>query len=430
MRRVLIVDGSAGLGKELVGAVQGAGFAAECLTDAGVALRRLAEDPADVILLDLPGLEALPSLDTIRRRAPAAPVIATSAHDSVELAVAAMKRGARDFLRKPFRIDDLEAALVAAARGGPDEVADLLPTRDPGMERLLAEARAAAASEVTVQIVGESGTGKERLARYVHAHSARRRGPLQVVSCAALPEALAESELFGQERGSFTGVAEARFGQVRAAQGGTLVLDDVAEASLQLQPKLLRVLQEREVHPVGAAAPTPVDVRVIATAQRDLAAEVALGRFREDLYYRLDVVVLRVPPLRERPQDVPYLAERLLARFAEAADAEPPRLGTAARAALSRHPFRGNVRELENLMRRAVVHFPGREVEPQRLLTLRSAPRSPLPAADGGLNLRALEQQAIRRGLAATGGNRTAAARALGISVRTLRNKIRLYGLA
>jgi two-component system response regulator FlrC len=299
------------------------------------------------------------------------------------------------------------------------------------MRRVLERAAAAAATEATVLITGESGTGKDLLARWIHRSSPRRSGPFVTVNCAALPEGLAESELFGHERGAFTGALDARPGQIALAGGGTLLLDEVNEAPPSLQPKLLRVLQEREVHPVGGLAPRAVDLRILATTQRELRAEVAAGRFREDLFYRLDVIVLRIPPLRERPADVPELARALLARLAAAHGAEPPRLGERALRELARQPLRGNVRELANLMRRAVVLAPGREVELERLLERRPPAAPPARGLlEGTLNLRELERRAILRSLAESGGNRTEASRALGISVRTLRNKIRAYGLA
>jgi two-component system response regulator FlrC len=301
-------------------------------------------------------------------------------------------------------------------------------TTDAVLQRVLREASAAAATDTTVLIVGESGTGKDLLARHLHDHSARRLGPFVAVSCAALPESLAECELFGHERGAFTGAGEARTGQIAAAEGGTLLLDEVAAMEPWLQPKLLRVIQEREVLPVGGLRPRPVDLRIVATTQRELGPEVAAGRFREDLYYRLDVIVLRIPPLRERIGDLPLLAGAFLSRFAEAAGAEAPRLPAEALHRLAKHPFRGNVRELENLMRRAVFMFPGREIDAE--LLLRPASAAGASRAAHTLNLKELERQAITRSLQESEGNRTRAARVLGISVRTLRNKIRLYGLA
>ncbi len=435
MQRVLICEAHAGLRGELARAVRGAGYAAEPAAGGAEALARAAGLVFDAALVAVAGAEDLALLERLAALPRAPALLATGSDPSVELAVGAMKRGARDFLRRPVALRAVEAALRAAlapAERRDDELAvPVLATGDPGMQRLLERAEAAAATEATVLITGESGTGKDLLARLIHRRGARRAGPFVTVNCAALPEALAESELFGHERGAFTGAFESRAGQIAAANGGTLLLDEVNETPPALQPKLLRVLQEREVLPVGGVVPRAVDVRILATTQRDLRGEVRAGRFREDLYYRLDVIVLRIPPLRERPADVPLLARTLLARYAAAHGSDPPRLGERALRELSRHEFRGNVRELANLMKRAVVLAPGREVELERLLERRAAPgpaaRGPL---EGTLNLRELERRAILRSLAESAGNRTEASRTLGISVRTLRNKIRAYGLA
>lgn len=427
MRRVLIVEADARLRDALSQSLRAAGWQTQCAGHLAGALDALEASPADGVLLDVADSAALEGIDELRRRSPRAAVVAMGSRPSLETAVEAMKRGACDFLRKPFRIESLEAAFASALRAAPGGARRSGPflTRDPAMERVLAQARAAAATDVSVLILGESGTGKELLAQLIHRASARRNGPFVCVSCVGLPESLAESELFGHERGAFTGAVESRLGQVASADGGTLLLDGVSDLAAAVQPKLLRVLQEREVQPVGALAPRPVDVRVVATSQRDLREAVAAGRFREDLYYRLDVVPLEIPPLRERPDDVVLLAQSFCERLAAASGAEPPQLGEEALRRLARHPFPGNVRELENLMRRAVVLYAGREVDAARLLER----RTPVDASPSGtLNLRDLERRAIARALGECGGNRTLAARALGISTRTLRNKLRRYG--
>ena len=432
MHRVLIVESDPGLREELARALRRSGYRVEAVDGVEAAATRLAGRGFDAVLVDGSGPSGPRRLRRLGRLSADLGLIAVLAAPSVEEAVEAMRAGARDVLRKPFALPRLEDAVRTAVRARrPVAPRVRIETRDPGMHRLLEQAEAAAATEATVHITGESGTGKELLARFVHARSARSEGPLSVVNCAALPEELAESELFGHERGAFTGAVASRLGQIAAADGGTLVLDEIAEAGPRLQPKLLRVLQEREVHPVGSLRPVPVDVRVVVTTQRDLAREVAAGRFREDLFFRLDVIRLAVPPLRERRADIPLLAGIFLERFAAQAGVELPELDREGLDRLARHPFRGNVRELENLMRRAVVLFPGARVDVERLLApgARSAP----PAAGAEpetLNLKELERMAIRRSLERCGGNRTLASRVLGISVRTLRNKIRLYGLA
>ncbi len=433
MRRVLIQEPSEGLREDLVAALRSAGYEAHALSDLSSAVERASSIPFEAALIDLRDERDLESLAKLRAVAPRLAVVATGNHPSVDLAVSAMKQGARDFLRKPFGVARLEATLASAlgaGEGAPNESVSGIVTEDPGMERLLRQLDAAAPTEATVQIVGESGTGKDVLARHLHLRSARRSAPFVVVNCAALPESLAESELFGHERGAFTGAVEARSGQILRAHQGTLMLDEIGELSHALQPKLLRVLQEREVLPVGALRYQAVDVRIVTTTQRELGQEVEAGRFREDLYFRLDVIVLHVPPLRERPGDIPLLAHHFLARFAESGQVDVPRLSPSAVSALSRHPFRGNVRELENLMRRAVVLFPGREVDMDRLLAGKGGEATGPRITASTLNLKELERRAIVQSLAECGGNRTLASEKLGISVRTLRNKIRLYQLA
>lgn len=428
MRRVLILEGDACLRAELGAAVEAAGWVVAAPGSPSGSFGSEAELASlDAVLVAVEGQGDLETVARLRRASPALAILAMGASPSLDVAIAAMKHGARDFLRKPFGAARLASALRAAF---PERGGDPFLTRDPAMERVLRQAEAAAATETTVQIVGESGTGKDLLARRIHRRSARRDAPFVVVNCAALPESLAESELFGHEPGAFTGARQARPGQFVAADGGTLLLDEVSEMALGLQPKLLRVLQEREVQAVGAIAPRPVDVRVIATSQRDLGAQAAAGRFREDLHYRLDVIVLQLPALRDRPNDIPLLADHFLERFARTNRCEPPRLAEETLRALQRHPFRGNVRELENLMRRAVVLHAGREVAPEQLLRPGAVTEPCGVAGVSGFNLREIERQVIARSLAETGGNRTRASQLLGISVRTLRNKLKLYSLA
>jgi DNA-binding NtrC family response regulator len=428
---VLVQIRSEGLRKGVLAVARAAGYRTAEASDTREALCCLDEVGTRAVILEVDDAAGLQALEALREAAPQVAVVAIGEEPGVEHVVEAFRRGAQDFLRKPFDVGSLERALArhAPAPGESPEAGEFL-ARDPAMLRLLAQLESAAASDATIRIVGESGTGKDRLTRRIHRLSPRRRGAYVVVSCAALPPALAESELFGHARGAFTGAHRARVGQIVAADGGTLVLDEIGDLALELQPKLLRVLQEREITPVGTRSPVPVDLRIVATSQRELDAEVAAGRFREDLYYRLDVITLRVPPLRERRQDIPVLAEAFLERFARAAGEEPARLGPDALARISVRPFRGNVRELENLMRRAALLFPGQRVDFSRLErpVSQGAPASPLASAS--LDLRELEHSTIRRALALTGGNRTAASRALGISARTLRNKIHRYQLA
>ncbi|MBI5067651.1 MAG: sigma 54-interacting transcriptional regulator [Deltaproteobacteria bacterium] len=294
------------------------------------------------------------------------------------------------------------------------------------MRRLLEAADDVAATPTTVLLLGESGTGKELVARYLHARSGRP-GPWVAVNCAALPAELLESELFGHERGAFTGATERRAGRFEQAHGGTLLLDEISELPLSLQAKLLRALQEREIDRVGGQKPVPVDVRVVATSNRDLGEMVRRGHFRADLFYRLDVFPLTVPALRERPEDLPALALALLGEAAATMGREAPPLSAAALEALRRHSFPGNVRELRNLVERALVRSRGRAVEPSHL-GLAPADRTPEAAPSSlelPLDLATLERMAIAEALRRVNGNRTHAARLLGIGLRTLRNKLR-----
>jgi two-component system, response regulator FlrC len=308
------------------------------------------------------------------------------------------------------------------------------------MREALLAASEVAAAPTTVLLLGESGTGKEVLARFIHARSPRAAGPWVAVNCAALPADLLESELFGHERGAFTGASERRAGKFEQASGGTLLLDEISELPLPLQAKLLRAIQEREVDRVGGQRPVPVDVRIVGTSNRDLAAMVRDGAFRSDLYYRLNVFPIVIPPLRDRAADVAPLAERLLADAAEALGRERPAISQAARDSLLAHPFPGNVRELRNLLERAAVRCRSGSIEPWHL----GLPGSALSVAGGAaearpsgavpflppdvpIDLGALERLAIEEALRRVGGNRTHAAKLLGIGLRTLRNKLRAW---
>ncbi len=280
----------------------------------------------------------------------AAPVVACGTGDDPEAAVRAIRDGAREFLSLPPD-PDLIAAIVTAAAGE----SHALIARDPVMQAAVRRAEQVAGSEASVLISGESGTGKEVLARHIHRRSRRSAGPFVALNCAAIPENLLESELFGHEKGAFSGALARRIGKFEAADGGTLLLDEVSEMELRLQAKLLRALQEREIDRLGGAGPVKVNVRILATTNRDLAREAERGTFREDLYFRLNVVNLRVPPLRERPGDIAALAEHFARRYAEVNGVSFRPLSSAALSALSAHGWRGNVRELENTIHRAVL---------------------------------------------------------------------------
>jgi len=351
------------------------------------------------------------------------PVIAYGISSDARTAVAAIRGGAVEFLPLPPE-EDLIAAIVEAASGE----ARGLVADDPAMRELLDLARRVAPAEASVLITGESGVGKEVVARFLHAHSNRKDGPFVSLNCAAIPEALLESELFGHEKGAFTGAAARRVGKFEEANGGTLLLDEVSEMDPRLQAKLLRALQEREIDRVGGTKPVPVDIRVLATTNRDLEAAVRQGSFREDLMFRLNVMPLEVPPLRRRPADIRGLARHFAAKYARMNGLGEAKLAKAALDRLETYPWPGNVRELENCMHRAVLLAGGGPIDAAAV----RLPRSESAAAAGGEGLVGrtvadVERELIIDTLDHTGGNRTRAAAILGISIRTLRNRLHDY---
>ncbi len=364
------------------------------------------------------------------------PVVACAVAARAEEAVAAVRAGAREFLPLPPD-PDLIAALLAQASG--DATAPI--ARDPAMLACLARAEQIAASDATVLVSGESGTGKEVLAHHIHRHSRRAGARLVALNCAAIPETLLESELFGHEKGAFSGALARRVGKFEAADGGTLLLDEIGELDIRMQAKLLRALQQREIDRVGGEAPVKVDVRVLAATNRDLRAEVQAGRFREDLLFRLDVISLRIPPLRERRLDIPPLAVHFARRYATLNGMAERALSPDALARLCAHAWRGNVRELENTIHRAVLLAHGATIEAEDIElsgppAARAAPAdivadtahvAPGLAALVGRRMEDVERDLILETLHRTEGNRTHAAGMLGISIRALRNKLRDY---
>ncbi|HZL97951.1 MAG TPA: sigma-54 dependent transcriptional regulator, partial [Terriglobales bacterium] len=326
-----------------------------------------------------------------------------------------------DYLLKPFSFDALKKVVLSVMARAVDEREFL--TDDPGMRKILALARNIAASDITVLAQGESGTGKELLARYIHKMGRRAGKPFVAVNCAAIPENLIESELFGHEKGAFTGAAERKKGKIELADGGTILLDEIGEMPLLLQAKLLRVLQEREVDRVGGKEPVPVDVRVIATTNRDLQKECREGRFREDLYYRLNVFPIKLPPLRERPADIPLLAAHFAEKFSAAEEKTIRGFTPEGIALLKNRPWRGNIRELENVIRRAVLLCLGDSIGIDALLF-----DEPVEVAGYNGKIREMEKELILRTLKEVDGNKSRAAVLLGVTVRTIRNKLSEYG--
>jgi DNA-binding NtrC family response regulator len=425
---VLVVDDDPRMALAMRCALERGGFAVDTAGSGEQALAALSRRSYSVLVTDLrmPGLDGYGLLARVRATAPSTGVVVVTAHATVPSAVACLKDGAVNYLVKPFSPGELqraveEAARIRARRSGREAPDTDLVAEDPATIAAVELAVRAARSDVTVLLEAESGAGKEVFARLIHRESRRRGGPFVAVNCAALPRELLEAELFGHRKGAFTGAVRDRRGHFEAASGGTLLLDEVGEMSPDLQARLLRVLQEREVQPVGSETPVPVDVRVVAATHRDLREEVARGRFREDLYYRLRVLAIRIPPLRERPRDIEPLARRFAERFA----GPNVHLTEAALEKLRAHPWPGNVRELQNAIERAAILAGGGSLEAEHIV-LEPAPR-PDSEKPSSMSLEEAEREAIRRVLLSTRGNRAQAAAALGISPRTLRHKLKQY---
>jgi two-component system response regulator FlrC len=376
--------------------------------------------------LKMPGMDGIELLQHVRRTSSSIPVILLTAYGTVQTAVQAMKAGANDFLVKPFSHQALDDILHKYASGGAPTRSQVdssdIVTRNPAMLALLDQAAQAARTQATILIQAESGTGKELLARWIHKNSVSRQGPFVAVNCAALPESLLESELFGYEKGAFTGANTFKPGKFELAHNGTILLDEIGEMAPLLQAKLLRVLQEHEVDRVGGKRPIPIKVRVIATTNKDLRKLIARGHFREDLFFRLNVVPLRVPALRDRKDDIALLTAHFARKYGDAAaqaDEETVQL-------LQRYGWPGNVRELENLIHRAFALRGVLKITPLDLFE-QAIETSESPALQAGQSVEEMERKLIMTTLDQTNGNRTHAAKLLGISLRTLRNKLREY---
>ncbi len=444
--RVLVVDDEP-LQVELVsGFLRRHGFDVATATDGAAALERVRAGGIDVVLTDhrMPGLTGLELLAQARATDPEIAVIVTTAYGTIEDAVAAIKGGASDYLTKPLNLDELlhrvgqvhdrrrllqENRELREALRERHRVEGIIGESGP-MQEVLSLVRRVAPTDATVLILGESGTGKELIAKAIHHASPRAEGPLVRVSCAALPESLLEPELFGHEKGAFTGAVAARRGRFEAAHGGSLFLDEIGDLPLHLQVKLLRVLQEREIERVGSSRAVPVDVRLLAATHRDLEAMVRRGQFRDDLYYRLNVVTIAIPPLRERRADIPPLLDHFLARFTRANAKAIRGLTGEARDALLRYDYPGNVRELENLVERAVVLTRDDVIGLGDLpIGVGEAEKEAPDAASLPAAVEGLERRMIREALERGGAVQTRAAELLGISERVLRYKLRKYGL-
>jgi two-component system response regulator AtoC len=448
--RILVIDDEPALRHTISAILHEEGHDVTTATDGQDALAKLATAPADLILCDvrMPTMDGMSFLERHAATAGAGLVVMMSAYGDAETAIAAMQRGAYDWIQKPFRAEEIvlvvrkaveRERLRAEVRRLQGELSSLRQSgdaiigRSEVMRTALEVARKVARHPATVLVTGESGTGKELVARLIHRESPRAEAPFVAVNCGAIPEALLESELFGHEKGAFTGATRDKAGLFEEAHEGTLFLDEIGELPLALQVKLLRALQEGEVRRVGATVSTAVDVRVIAATNRDLQADVANGRFRSDLFYRINVVAIALPSLRDRPDDVPELARFFLERHAVRMGLKAQGISPSAMRILAEHSWPGNVRELEHAIERALVMTGGKTIEPSDLpATVRSNGRL-AAVTDGTLSVKQqtteLEKTLIRRALEHTRGNRTRAARLLELSHRALLYKIREYGL-
>ncbi|MBI4590222.1 MAG: sigma-54-dependent Fis family transcriptional regulator [Candidatus Rokubacteria bacterium] len=445
--RVLVVDDEPAQLELVGGFLRKQGFEVAEAAEGRAALERFRKEPFDLILTDqkLPGFSGPELLEAARAITPEVAVIMMTAYGTIETAVAAIKGGATDYLTKPLNLDQLlhriaqvreRQRLLRENR----ELREALQERhrvegiigESGrMQELLSLVRRVAGSDATVLIRGESGTGKELIAKAIHYASPRAGGPLVSVNCAALPETLLESELFGHEKGAFTGAVSTRKGRFELADGGSLFLDEIGDLPLHLQVKLLRVVQEREFERVGSSRPIAVNVRLLAATHRDLEALVRDGRFRDDLYYRINVVTISLPPLRERREDIPLFLDHFVQKFARQNGKVISGLTREAREALLRYDYPGNVRELENLVERAVVltrdEVIGLEDVP---LSVKEPEREVLEGASLTAVVEGIERRMIREALSRAGGIQTRAAELLGISERVLRYKLKKFGLS
>lgn len=424
---ILVVDDERQLLMAVHETLERKGYSVTTATNGVEALKKLREGDFQLMISDvrMPHMDGIALLQRALQLSPQTPIVLLTAFATVETAVEAMRLGAKDYLLKPFTAIQLISVVERYARNLQESSYNgFVATSSKQMQDLLARARQAADSDATILIQAESGTGKELLARFIHAHSPRNKGPFVAVNCAAMPENLLESELFGHEKGAFSGAVAAKPGKFELAQGGTLLLDEISEMLPLLQAKLLRVLQERVVDRIGAIKSTPVDVRVISTTNRRLADMVAAGSFRNDLFYRLNVVPLIIPPLRERKNEIPELVKFFCQKYGSAT---PRNFSSETIELLCRYDWPGNVRELENVVVRTLVLSRQVVIEPSDLcLEEKSAkPETTIPRS-----LREMERRMILSTLEETSGNRTRAAAILDVSVRTLRNKLKEYAIA
>ncbi len=451
--RILIVDDDQSLREFLTITLSRDGFQVEAAASGPRALEVLQETPVDLALVDLkmPGMDGLETLRRIKDANETVSVVIVTAFSTTETAIQALKEGAYDYLIKPFKVDELKLVVRKALEERRLRWENLRLRREielrytlgnmvgksPRMQEVFSTISRVAESKATVLLTGESGTGKTLLAKTVHFNSSRKEFPFIPVNCASIPGELIESELFGHVRGAFTGAIANKLGLFEAADGGTLLLDEISEMPTHLQAKLLRVLEDREIRPVGGTKAARVDVRIVATTNRDLGQAMAKGAFREDLFYRLNVIALHLPPLRERREEIPLLVNYFLQKFADASSRPPKLVSAEALGCLETFPWPGNVRELENVIERAVTLESGPIIRQESLPEAVRGERTPEPyqvdfPADGvdldGLVER-IERDLIRRALQRAGGAQSRAAQLLGTSLRSFRYRLQKYGL-
>lgn len=454
-KRILIIDDEENMRHMLQTMLTRYGYSISTAKDGAEGLAKIANQQFDFILCDvkMPQMNGMEFLKAGRDRILSTTVIMMSAYGSIDMAIEAMKLGAYDFVSKPFKNEEIRLTIKKAEErerlkkenielkdrirriGGSLSFGNMVG-RSSVMQTVFSMALKVARFDSTVLITGESGTGKELVAQGIQRESARRSGPMVSVNCASIPGSLMESELFGHVKGAFTGAEKNKKGLFEIADGGTLFLDEIGDIPVSLQPKLLRVLQESEIRPVGGGKAKVVDVRVIAATSKDLEKEMASGYFREDLFYRLNVVPITLPPLRHRPEDVPLLCKFFITRFNESLGSGIKNISSAAMAALVQYDWPGNIRELENAIERAIVLADGTTLEIENFVFGKAEMSNPDQEGGGGydgFSLKAakaeMEDKMIRKALAATGGNRTHAAHMLEISHPSLLSKMKLYGI-